>query len=349
MDGNAATKALTGNENILVKYHSTALCTITAQAKNGATLNAKKINGAEVTGSSLEIPNMEIGTFSFEVQDSRGYSAAVSVNKILIPYVKLTVNASVKRTDPTSGNAVLEISGDYFTSSFGTATNILNLRYRVNSGDEVAISPTIADGKYTATVEITGLDYDRSHTIAVLADDKLESVSRSLTVKKGIPTFDWGENDFAFHVPVAAEKISGLALPAGNSDAASKQYVDSLVLDKIYPINSIYISYSHTSPASLFGGTWTRIGSRFLLAAEAGDAIGEVGGEEEVALTQAQLPNHSHGSVYTGDPDSKSFTFKWLAPGAGKNLGYDTVTTGGGAAHNNMPPYVKVSIWRRKA
>ena len=231
VDGNESTKALTGNENILVKYHSTALCAITAQAKNGATLAAKKINGAAVTGSSLEIPNVEIGTFSFEVQDSRGYSAAVSVNKILIPYAKLTVNASVKRTDPTSGNAVLEISGDYFTSSFGTVTNILNLRYRVNSGDEVAISPTIADGKYTATVEITGLDYDRSHTITVLADDKLESVSRSLTVKKGIPTFDWGENDFAFHVPVSMDgnSVTDLPLPVQPSDAASKQYVDGAI------------------------------------------------------------------------------------------------------------------------
>lgn len=32
----------------------------------------------------------------------------------------------------------------------------------------------------------------------------------------------------------------------------------------IYPIGSIYMSYTSTSPASLFGGNWTAISGRFL-------------------------------------------------------------------------------------
>ncbi|MBQ8253959.1 MAG: hypothetical protein IJY94_00460 [Clostridia bacterium] len=44
-----------------------------------------------------------------------------------------------------------------------------------------------------------------------------------------------------------------------------------------YPINSIYISYSHTSPADLFGGTWERIENTFLWALSDGGMIGLVG------------------------------------------------------------------------
>jgi hypothetical protein len=36
------------------------------------------------------------------------------------------------------------------------------------------------------------------------------------------------------------------------------------IYDLIYPVGAVYISTSSTSPASLFGGTWTQITSRFL-------------------------------------------------------------------------------------
>lgn len=32
----------------------------------------------------------------------------------------------------------------------------------------------------------------------------------------------------------------------------------------VYPVGSIYMSYTGTSPASLFGGNWTAITGRFL-------------------------------------------------------------------------------------
>lgn len=50
---------------------------------------------------------------------------------------------------------------------------------------------------------------------------------------------------------------------------ATPAKLDSL-LDHIYPIGSIYIACSHTSPADLFGGTWTRIqGALYASAANA--------------------------------------------------------------------------------
>lgn len=68
-----------------------------------------------------------------------------------------------------------------------------------------------------------------------------------------------------------------------------------------YPIGAIYQSTSNTSPSSLFGGTWTEITDRFLLAAGTTYAAASTGGAATVTLTSAQsgVPAHSHGTTIT--------------------------------------------------
>lgn len=117
------------------------------------------------------------------------------------------------------------------------------------------------------------------------------------------------------------------------------------LLDYIYPVGSIYLSYSHVSPASLFGGTWVRIENAFLWGVDSSGTIGQTGGAKTHTLTVNELPSHTHGSVYSGNA-SGTKAHAWLASG-GSAMAYGTVATGEGAAHNNMPPYVQVSIWRR--
>ncbi len=114
-----------------------------------------------------------------------------------------------------------------------------------------------------------------------------------------------------------------------------------------YPIDSIYISYNHIDPGTLFGGRWIRITDGFLWASRETDIIGQTGGEKTHKLTVDELPSHSHGSVYSGNA-SGTKTHAWLASG-GSSMAYGTVATGGGKEHNNMPPYIQVSIWRRWA
>lgn len=68
----------------------------------------------------------------------------------------------------------------------------------------------------------------------------------------------------------------------------------------VYPIGSIYMSTNSTSPANLFGGSWTRIADAYLRAiGDTGVAIGEYGGYAEYKLSVNQLPSHSHGFKYT--------------------------------------------------
>ena len=113
-----------------------------------------------------------------------------------------------------------------------------------------------------------------------------------------------------------------------------------------WPVGSIYLAYNPTAPGTLFGGTWTRIQNTFLWAVDANGDVGVTGGEKTVTLTEAQMPKHDHGGTYTNAGAAR--THAWLASG-GSAMGYDTVEAGGGQAHNNMPPYIQVSVWRRTA
>lgn len=114
-----------------------------------------------------------------------------------------------------------------------------------------------------------------------------------------------------------------------------------------YPVGSIYIAYNHTNPGTLFGGTWVRIENRFLWGVDSSGTIGQTGGEKTHTLTVNEMPKHTHGGTYTNAGTSRTHT--WLPSGTGAAMGFDAVEAGGGAAHNNMPPYVQVSIWRRTA
>lgn len=88
---------------------------------------------------------------------------------------------------------------------------------------------------------------------------------------------------------------------------------DDTWLDRVYPVGSIYMSVNSTDPSELFGGTWTRITNRFLIATDTGSVTtptypaGGTGGQAQVsytpagtiggtAISVAQMPAHNHGS-----------------------------------------------------
>lgn len=116
---------------------------------------------------------------------------------------------------------------------------------------------------------------------------------------------------------------------------------------KAYPVGAYYISESATSPASLFGGTWTQVTGRFLRAAN--DTA--TGGSDTHTLTTAQLPKNK---VYSSaDVNGNAGFSDELYTGAfsqGSEYAYLNLTyIGGGQSHNNMPAYKDVYVWRRTA
>jgi len=130
------------------------------------------------------------------------------------------------------------------------------------------------------------------------------------------------------------------------SDDASSGILQAILL-AAHPVGSIYQSTVATSPQTLFGGTWERLKDRFLLAAGDSYAAGAYGGEAAHTLTVEEMPAHKHD--VTSLPSNETGT-EWAgASGVSALRTQSTTIVGGGAAHNNMPPYIAVYTWKRTA
>lgn len=127
------------------------------------------------------------------------------------------------------------------------------------------------------------------------------------------------------------------------------------VAQLVYPVGAIYMSTVETNPSTLFGfGTWERIQDTFLLAAGSTYSAGSTGGEATHTLTEGEIPAHRHtipypnaggpyGDAAIGYPESSNTAKTWMAEMC------KTESVGGGTAHNNMPPYLAVYVWKRTA
>lgn len=153
-------------------------------------------------------------------------------------------------------------------------------------------------------------------------------------------------------------------------DQGGVQHLVDKLLDRMYPVNSIYISTNSTSPASLYGGSWERYGTgRALISASDTDTdfkAGKTGGSKTHEL-RVRLFN-----IYGLTGISSSNTLSGISVDGGKTYNgftnFDsrqTVNTAKGmdgsfdarpveiyTAISNLPtldPYVSVYIWRRTA
>lgn len=130
-----------------------------------------------------------------------------------------------------------------------------------------------------------------------------------------------------------------------------------------YPIGSIYMSVNSTSPATLFGGTWERLENRFLLGAGSDYVAGATGGEAEHTLVKAELPAEQYrvGQDMSALGVQETWYLTYAnGPTPAANAGAKihnsstgawamTEPLGSGQAHNNMPPYLAVYMWKRTA
>ena len=117
---------------------------------------------------------------------------------------------------------------------------------------------------------------------------------------------------------------------------------------KAYPVGSIYMSINNTNPQLYFGGVWERLEDMFLLAAGQTYTAGSTGGEAAHTLTVNEMPAHSH-STKEGNGVAGGTWYLSSGQYTGYNATSQTINAGGGAAHNNMPPYLAVYVWKRIA
>ena len=150
-----------------------------------------------------------------------------------------------------------------------------------------------------------------------------------------------------YDVATTEEAQAGVATGKWMSPALVKAAIDKLAAQVVYPVGSIYMSVNNTNPSTFFGGTWERLKDRFLLAAGDTYAAGSTGGEATHTLTISEMPRHTHSSkapIYARNGGNPS-----MYSGVGSSYPDVVDYTGGGQAHNNMPPYLAVYVWKRIA
>ncbi len=352
-DSNSTTTALTGNSSKFIKYYSNASVATGAQARNSATLTSQKITcGAKsLSSASGTINAVESGSFTFSATDSRGYTTTQTLNKTLIEYIKLTCSLNAG-APTTAGVATLKISGNYWDGTFGKVANTLTVQYRYKAqggsyGSWTTVSATKSSNTYNATATISGLNYQTTYVFQARAVDKLATINTDEQARRTTPIFDWSKNDFNVNGTLKVNNIN--------------------IFDLIYPVGSFYISAKSTNPATLFGGTWEQIQGRFLLGRSSSYPVGSMGGEATHTLTESEMPSHDGhlsagivGTVPQGKGNYKGFLNldKMTAYGdvgrgwnvhAGNEMHPASEAVGGGQAHNNMPPYLAVYMWKRTA
>ena len=124
-----------------------------------------------------------------------------------------------------------------------------------------------------------------------------------------------------------------------------------------FPVGSVFIAVVSTNPATLLGyGTWAAFAAgRVLVGIDAGqtefDTVEETGGAKTHTLTSAEMPAHAHDE-YNNSATTGGLV-GWAAQDTSTNTasltGYDTGSTGGGGAHNNLQPYIVVYMYKRTA
>lgn len=133
------------------------------------------------------------------------------------------------------------------------------------------------------------------------------------------------------------------------------------IVNTIYPIGSIYISTAAANPADLFTGTqWEAIQDRFLLADGTVYTAGATGGTAAVTLTIQQMPQHTHNFIgvdaqgsTVGPTVAECMAFVGANNGTSGAASGSLIkravmaNAGNGEAHDNMPPYLVVHMWKR--
>lgn len=240
------------------------------------------------------------------------------------------------------------------TVTIPTSSRVMNVRKNKTG---------IAFGKFAETDDLFEVAWDAKF------NGKLDGYSTGIT--------DYGDSNRKIQIGYggAGLNTSNLSYIAGYTDDGTKikdvsksvlqswlGISDSDLLNKIYPVGSVYITYNNNNPGNFLGGTWEQFGQgRTLIGQGEGNdgstsmsfTANNAGGEYSHTLTTDEMPSHNH-TFGTADKQNNIVT-GWtdygytMRTGSSYNITKGTSSTGGGSAHNNLSPYIVVYFWRRTA
>lgn len=184
--------------------------------------------------------------------------------------------------------------------------------------------------------------------------------------ENGIPTWD---SNTVYAIGALSKGSNNLIYQAVQSQSGNdpisdtgnnwKLYTDIIalsVLQKEYPVDSIYITTKSGNPSTWLGfGTWTAFAAGRVLVGVDGtqtefDAVSKTGGAKTHQLTISEMPAHTHAlpADAAGSSNIQSISH---TSNSDEGITESNVTgsRGGNSAHNNLQPYIAVFIWKRTA
>lgn len=405
-----------GFNGLYLKGKSKCLLTSTFTGAQGSTLASQALTGGGYSGASSPFTTGVLNTagtqtMSVSVTDSRSRQKTATQSITVTEYASPSIlNVSAFRSD-ASGNKLdtggnIAVTASFLVAAIAGNSGTGTIRKRIAGGTwETALA--IA---HNTKVVLTGALVENAYELEITLTDTVGTVSTySLTIRQAQFAFDFrndraalgrlalGEKSFLLPddwlTNVNADKLddkhasneSG-CIPINNGTLNSNLNADKLdgyhvvdILSAVYPIGAIYMSTVSTSPATLFGGTWSAIGAGiFLNAAGSGYTAGGTGGSAthahttpdhahttaNMTLSLAQIPYHRHVGEYVYNPAfSGAGYYAYMLSGNRVDNGVVGYTGGGGShGHGNtgnaapttnssssLPPYLSVYMWKRTA
>lgn len=189
----------------IVKSVSKPKVTVDATALKGATIKTISIvnsTQANANENPYVFENVQTGTFTIVVTDSRGLTKTEVVTRHLINYTPVYINTySFERENQTSANIILNADITCYSGSFNSMQNAPIIMYKVGTnGEYVEINEgfTFENNKLIFndyTLENI-LPYTETDKIYLYVLDLLTEDTENEIVSKGIATFEAGEHDF---------------------------------------------------------------------------------------------------------------------------------------------------------
>ena len=374
---------------IYVQNKSKATVTINGAAgAYGSTISSYSISGGgySSTASSFTTGLLAASgtiTFTAKVTDSRGrVSDAKTVSISVVAYSAPSFSSYISQRATSAG--VINDDGTYIRGlisfSYATCSSKNTITCATYYKKSSATSWTNANKSFSSGTAFTfgggAISTESSYDVKYTITDAFTTVTIIDMVSTASVLMDFKAGGKGIAIGKVSEKDKTLEI----ADSWGLEVHGKKLIDYIYPIGSIYLSVNSTSPATLFGGSWTQLKDRFLLGAGSTYSSGATGGAATHKLSVAEMPSHAHDTPFfnnmTNNGEMKSDFIGVFGKGVtasqdlkdtgqtstmemwwinqtntaeGNEWAYLTSAKGSGSAHNNMPPYLVVYMWKRTA
>ena len=345
--------------NSYIQTKSKAKLTINSPAGTyGSTISSYSITGGGYSSTESSFTTgflNESGTVTFtaKITDSRGRTSdAKTVSITIVPYEAPSHTGYMAQRSLSDGT--LNDDGTYIKGfvifSYSSCNGNNSVTCSTYYKRSIDTQWTNANKSFASSITFTfgngQISTESSYDVKYVIDDTFSEITIMDTVSTAAVLMDFKAGGKGIAIGKVSEKDKTVEI----DQSWELEVYGKKLLDFVYPIGSIYMSVNATSPNQLFGGDWRAITDKFLLGAGGAYPVNSSGGEKTHKLTIDEMPKHRHSmSMSNQGNGTMDYCHQGVNSKTGYNDGYKypTAYTGGSKAHNNMPPYVAVYMWKR--